>query len=83
MKNINFNYSELRGKIKAKFSTQEKFGEAIGISKSTLSLKLSNKNEFSQYEINRTCEVLDIPKNQIAIYFFTENVKELEKIEKE
>ena len=72
---IRFNYSKLRGKIKEKYSTQESFANAVGISNSSLSLKLNNNGQFSQYEIEKLCNTLDIPKNQIVAYFFTTEVQ--------
>lgn len=78
-----FDYSKLRGKIKEKFGTQEDFSKALGMDKSSLSLKLQNKREFTQYEMSKTCQVLDIPTNELQSYFFTESVKEIEHLEED
>lgn len=67
-----FNYNKLRGKIREVFGTQEKFGKAINLSYTSVSLKLNNKAEWSQQEINKAAEVLGIPDDQIYIYFFSE-----------
>ncbi len=70
-----FDYSKLRGKIREVFGTQSKFAKAMGLSSVTLSAKLNNTVAFTQSEINRACELLQIPLEFIPIYFFTEKVK--------
>lgn len=68
---INYDYSKLRGRIKEKFGTQENFAEALNIGTVSLSKRLNCSLEFSQNEINRSVEILDIPREQIPVYFFT------------
>ena len=75
---VSFDYNKLRGKIKEKCGTQEVFAKKIGISRTSLSQKLNNSNEFTQQEINNAAEVLDIPLEQISIYFFTPEVQKTE-----
>lgn len=70
-----FSYNKLRGRIREKFDTQEKFAEAIGMSKTTLSLKLNNVTEFSQGEIIRAMNALEIPASLLEAYFFTTEVQ--------
>ena len=67
---MEWNYSKLRGKIKEKCGTQEEFSSKIGISKSSLSQKLNNRIEFTQDEIYKACNVLEIPDEDIFNYFF-------------
>lgn len=69
-----FNYSKLRGKIREIFGTQEDFAKAIGIGTVSLSYKLNNKSEWSQQEINKAVELLNIQDDQIVLYFFTQEV---------
>jgi len=66
-----FDYAKLRGKIKEIFDTQAAFAKEMGISNTSLSEKLNNKVEFTQKEIERAIELLQIPKDEIPIYFFT------------
>lgn len=68
---INYDYNKLRGRIKEKFGTQENFAEALEIGTVSLSKRLNCSLEFSQNEINRAVDVLDIPREQIPDYFFT------------
>lgn len=70
------NYDKLRGKIREVFHTQEAFAEALGISKTSLSKKLNGSVSFTQDEMNKACELLDIPKEFIPVYFFTPKVKQ-------
>ena len=67
---MGYNFSKLLGKIKECGYTQESLAEAIGMNKSTLSLKLNNKGEFKATEIDDICRILDISNDEIGIYFF-------------
>ncbi|WP_294465561.1 DUF739 family protein [uncultured Anaerofustis sp.] len=73
-----FNYSKLLGKITEKYRTNEKFAEALGCSPQTLSKKLNNKIPFSQIEIDKSADLLDINIEEIDTYFFTKNVQKFE-----
>ena len=65
-----FNYSKLKGRIMEKFGTQGCFSRALGVSERTLSLKLNNKIFFSQDEIAKISELLNINSDEIQVYFF-------------
>lgn len=67
-------YSKLRGKIKEVFGTQDAFAQAMGMDRSTLSLKLNNKSEWTMTEIEKACCLLGIPINEVYLYFFTVKV---------
>ena len=69
-----FNYNKLRGKIREVYGTQEDFAKAIGIGTVSLSYKLNNKSEWSQQEINKAVEILEIKDDEVVSYFFTEKV---------
>lgn len=71
MEALHFNYSKLRGKIVEKFTTHTNFAKALGVSHTSLSYKLTGKRYFDSYEIYKCTELLDIPINEIADYFFT------------
>ena len=66
-----YDYSELRGRIKTVFGTQGAFAKAMGIAEATLSLKLGNKAEWSQNEMVTAALLLDSDIAKIPIYFFT------------
>lgn len=69
--NMPFNYAKLNGKIAEKFRTRAAFAESLGMTASSLSLKLNNKAQFSQYEIFNACALLEINAEDIPMYFFT------------
>ena len=73
---MSFDFSKLLGRIKEFGFTQKTLAKGIGISSSTLSAKLNNKNAFTVTEIACICRVLDISKLEVGKYFFTEKVQE-------
>ena len=70
-----YNLNKLKGRIIEKFGTQRNFAKAMGMSERTLSLKLDNQVDWKQSEIVKACELLEIPKEEIADYFFTLKVQ--------
>ena len=69
-----FDYSKLLGKIKEKCGTQERFAILMNMSSVTLSKKLNGKSEWTQEEINKACDILEIDPIEIPVYFFTVKV---------
>ena len=67
-----FDYGKLRGRIVEKFDTAGKFVTYLPLKmvRETLSLKLNNKSDFSQTEIMAFCDTLEIPYEEIPVYFF-------------
>ena len=63
-------YGKLREKIKSKFKTLGEFAKAIGMSQCTISFKLNGKVGWKQAEIEKICQLLDIPMAEIYEYFF-------------
>lgn len=63
-------YSDLRGRIRARYRTQALFAEALGISECSLSQKLNGHTEWTAGEIRKSCELLEIPENDLHLYFF-------------
>lgn len=70
-----FDYISLRCKIKEVFGTQDKFAKALGIGRVSLSQRLNNILEFSQEEIQKSCDLLGFSKNEIPEYFFNLKVQ--------
>lgn len=62
-------YSKLKGLMREKGYTQAELARAIGISESTLNLKLSGKSFFKADEILKISSVLDIMR-PLDDYFF-------------
>lgn len=72
---MEYDYDKLIGKIAEKFYTRKRFAMAMGMSERTLSLKMNNKIDFTQDEISKACEILEIKHTDIPIYFFTQVVQ--------
>lgn len=66
-----FIYNKLKGRIVEKLGNVLNFGEKMGISKTALYLKLSGKYDFTQEEIYKAMEVLEIKPEDLHLYFFT------------
>lgn len=75
---MDFDYSKLRGRIREVCETQERFSDLMGMSKATISAKINNKSEFTQPEIIRAVEVLNLQYDEISSYFFTPSVQKTE-----
>lgn len=67
-------YAKLRGKIREVFGTVEAFAKAMDKDVSTISLKLNNKCAWKREDIEKACEVLGIPIEDVHLYFFTQKV---------
>lgn len=72
-----YDYSKLKGRIKETNVTQEELAKTIGIGRVSLNQKLNNKQEFSQIEISKICDILEINELDIGEYFF-KNVQQTE-----
>lgn len=67
-----FNYNKLKGKIREMCGTNTEFAAKLGCSLNTLSAKLNHKNEFTQSDIIKSVQILQIDLNEISAYFFTQ-----------
>lgn len=67
-----YDYSKLRGRITEKCGCLKRFCALMGMSQSTLSNKLACVTYFSQPEISRIKDVLDIEPGKLTQYFFTQ-----------
>lgn len=66
----NYDYSKLINRMNEKNITFDLLSIEVGVSKRTLNFKLKNKVDFKQDEITKICEILDIPNEEIWLYFF-------------
>jgi hypothetical protein len=68
-----FDYSDLRGRIVAKFGSIKAFAKAYGLSNVTMSNKLNGKVAISMDDIVKMSapDMLDIPPSEYHTYFFT------------
>ena len=70
-----YDYRKLRGRIIEKYGTLKDFALDMKWSERTLSLKMNCKVFWKQPEITKAAMLLGIPCNEVAEYFFTQNVQ--------
>lgn len=70
MASVKLNYNKLRGRIKEKLGTEGAFARAIGRSQNYITKVFQGKSYFTQADVCRSAEILDIDQNDIGIYFF-------------
>lgn len=70
-----YDYSLLDGRIVQMFGTQRNFAKAMGLSERSLSLKRSGIRPWTQPQIDKACNILNIADNEIHSYFFTMKVQ--------
>lgn len=75
---MSFDYSKLLGKIIEVYGTRAAFGDAMGWSNTTTTARLNNKAQWTQGEINRASDLLNIEDRDISTYFFTPKVQKSE-----
>ena len=63
-------YARLRGRIRALYQTQASFARSMELSECALSQKLNGHTEWTADEIRKACEILEIPADELHIYFF-------------
>lgn len=66
-----YTYDKLRGRITEKYGSAGKLGKALNLSRTSMSLKLNGKRGFTQSDIIKWSELLDIPTDEIGAYFFS------------
>lgn len=74
MKDIQYDYSKLKGRITEVLGSRGKLADEMGISRTQMSKKLNNKAQFSRKDINKIVDILRIPVDQIHLYFFKQIV---------
>ena len=67
---MNFNYEKLRRRIREKMRSDTVFAKRLGISKTSLSLRLNNQIHFSQRDIYKSMRILQISPEELGVYFF-------------
>ncbi|REH78489.1 DUF739 family protein [Staphylococcus felis] len=70
-----FDYSLLYERMAEYRHSQSSLASAIPISRTSINHKLQGKNLFTQWEIKRICDILDIPPAKVGKYFFKQNVQ--------
>lgn len=65
-----FKYAKLRGRIIEKYGTIDAFGKELDISKTQLSKKMNGKAGFSQSDIVKWSNLLDIDLSDVGSFFY-------------
>ena len=73
---MKYNTAKLNDRIREKFGTQAAFARAVGLNKSTVKRIIDDGTEWKGSKLIKAAELLDIPADQIALYFFTPEVVE-------
>ncbi|OFI49559.1 hypothetical protein BG261_02980 [Floricoccus tropicus] len=73
-----YDYTELEERMKNRKYSQSTLSDEVNMARNSLNLKLNNKGNFTQKEIKRIAEKLEIPMTQIGKYFFTPVVQKTE-----
>lgn len=68
---MRYSYRKLRGRITEVFGSQAAFAKAIGLSKISVSKKLTCKTEFSQSDVERWSKLLNIKRSEYGEFFYT------------
>ena len=75
MERVAFDYAKLKGRIIEKCGSQKAFADKLGITEATMTSKLAGSTYFSQNEIIRSMDILDIEPGSVTAYFFTPRVE--------
>ena len=65
-----YEYRKLKGRIVEKYGTMGAFADALGLSKQSLSLKMTGKVGLSQEDIELWSELLDIDQEDYGVFYF-------------
>ena len=71
---VEFNYSELEGRIIAKYGSRKSFAKALGTSSGNLSMLLNGKTNWTSDKIYKAQKLLEIEPEFVSAYFFTPKV---------
>ncbi len=63
-------YTDLRKKILGTFGALAPFADALGVTPSTLSIKLAGKSDWSRAEIETAQALLDLTPDEVLNIFF-------------
>ena len=72
---IEFDYSKLRGRIVEKIGSLMEFSNLVGISPTSLNDRLQSRIAFTQRDIFKAIEILEISDDDISEYFFKKKVR--------
>jgi hypothetical protein len=68
---LEFDFSELLGRIVAKYGSRSAFAKEMGMKETVLSGRLLCKTYFTPDEVLLACRLLGIQQNEIPRFFYT------------
>ena len=74
---MEFDFSELTGRIITVYGSRRRFAEAMDMTEGSLSMKLNNRTGWSTAEIYKSLDLLSIEPERIGTYFFSPKVHNL------
>nr|DAR59308.1 MAG TPA: Protein of unknown function (DUF739) [Caudoviricetes sp.] len=74
---MDIKYPKLRGRIIEKYGNMKNFSERIGISETSMSLKMTGKRGFTQKNVFDWAEALDIDLSEVGDYFYAKSQTEI------
>lgn len=78
---MGFDYSKLLGRIREYGYTQKTIADAVGMSITQMNQCLNNKYNFKHKHILAICKVLDIPIDEIGLFFYVQKTRKTEQAE--
>lgn len=75
---MQFDFENLKARISERYGTYAAFALAAGYSPRYLTERLGNWSPFTLSEIRWIAKLLDIPGDQIGLYFFTPKFDKIE-----
>lgn len=70
--------NRLKGRIIEKYGSVRDFAKAVGVCQSTMSFLLNGKTVWRSDKMETAIKLLEIPKEDIAFYFFPESLGDSE-----
>lgn len=68
---MRYSYRKLRGRITEIFGSQAAFALVLGLSKISVSHKLTGKSGFSQEDVEKWAKLLGIKRCEYGEFFYT------------
>jgi len=67
---IIFNHEKLEERVNERYGSKEAFGKEMGMTKQRINSRLKSATDFTQSEIEKASELLNIQPEEISEYFF-------------
>ena len=78
MQKVAFDFSKLRGRIIEQYGSCAAFSDVAGFKPGALSMRLNSQTPWKGHEILVVCKMLNIPAEEVSLYFFTQKFRKVE-----